>query len=202
MLMTVQPSCSKNRRLALVAPFSVDVSLPLPSAFKYLAAFLADLLRSSDEDCHCGTDGGLLNGEGTFGFNWADATLETILVEAMGRVPGQPTVMSSTRAELCGILGALTYLRLVIEYYVLEPYISEALRFVLFCDSKGAIRRVENLATAGFTTTRRCRNHYDLEAAIALCLERLPVSVNLHWVKGHAERRKKPDSIPGPSFSM
>ena len=157
------------------------------------ASSLADLLQTSDEDCHCGTDGGLLNGEGTFGFNWADATLGTILVEAMGRVPGRSTVMSSTRAELCGILGALTYLRLVIEYYVLEPYMSEDLRFVLFCDSKGAIRRVENLATAGFTTTRRCRNHYDLEAAIALCLERLPVSVDLHWVKGHAERRKKPD---------
>ena len=38
------------------------------------ATSLADLIMS-DNECHCGTDGGLLEGEGTFGFNWADGTL-------------------------------------------------------------------------------------------------------------------------------
>ena len=56
-----------------------------------------------------GTDGGLLNGDGTFGFVFGDSKTRETYVEAFGRVPGLQHIMSSTRTELCGLFAALTY---------------------------------------------------------------------------------------------
>ena len=60
-----------------------------------------------------GTGGGLLEGQGTFGYVWADYSRSDIIANGKGHVPGPSHGMSSTHAELCGIFAALVYLQLV-----------------------------------------------------------------------------------------
>jgi hypothetical protein len=71
----------------------------------------------SEHPLHCGSDGGLLNGIGTFGFVWANASSREVLASGKGYVPGHIVGMSSTRAELCGIFAALIYLELATKYH-------------------------------------------------------------------------------------
>jgi hypothetical protein len=54
----------------------------------------------SENPLHCGSDGGVLNGIGTFGFVWANASSREVLACGKGYVPGHIIGMSSTRAEL------------------------------------------------------------------------------------------------------
>ena len=151
---------------------------------------MADVLQSSGS-LKCGTDGGALAGEGTFGFVWAAA--RQFLADGCGRVPGRPYIMSSTRTELCGLLAAITYLRLVIEYHTVT--VSDEMACTIFCDSKAALSRVAKLKHEGFGTTWRCRHHYDLEAAIRTCISSLPIKLQWSWVRGHADRTKKADDL-------
>jgi ribonuclease HI/exonuclease III len=136
-----------------------------------------------------GTDGGLLNGAGTFGFVWADHTEWSTLATGKGQVPGHSHGMSSTRAELCGIFAALAYLNLVSKYHHLVPNQARK-QCTIYCDSKAALQRISDLSYAGFGTTWRCRANYDLEAAIKGCLQDSAMLFSWTWVKGHARRRK------------
>ena len=68
-----------------------------------------------------GTDGGLMEGQGTFGFVWADNSRSKIMAKGKGHVPGHTHGMSSTRAELCGIFAALFYVQLVTTYHYIVP---------------------------------------------------------------------------------
>ena len=74
-----------------------------------------------DAPLYGGTDGGLMEGKGNFGFVWATDVRSEILVSGKGNVPGHTHGMSSTRAELCGIFAALTYLQLVTQYQHIVP---------------------------------------------------------------------------------
>jgi hypothetical protein len=66
----------------------------------------------------CGSDGGLLNRLGTFGYLWSDPQLTgELLPFGMGHVPGASLIMSSTRTEMGGIFAALTHLRLIAEFF-------------------------------------------------------------------------------------
>ena len=49
-------------------------------------------------------------------YAWGDPVSQASIVLGWGHVPGSPTSMSSTRAELCGIFAAITHLRLVIQH--------------------------------------------------------------------------------------
>jgi ribonuclease HI len=145
----------------------------------------------SDVSLSGGTDGGLLNGFGTFGFVWTDYPSSSILVKGKRQVLGLTHGMSSTRAELCGIYAALVYLNLVTTYHHLVPNQARK-KCTIYCDSKAALQRISDLSYAGFGTTWRCRANYDLEAAIKGCLRDLFMQFTGVWVKGHARRRKKP----------
>ena len=61
---------------------------------------------------------------------------------------------------------------------------------IIYCDSKTALSRVESLSYEGFGTTWRCRENYNLEAAIRQCLQRRTLRTNWKWIRGHASRRK------------
>ena len=156
-------------------------------------AAAAAVARQLDSDASLsgGTDGGLLNGRGTFGFVWADYPSSSILVKGKGQVPGHTHGMSSTRAELCGIYAALVYLNLVTTYHHLVPNQTRK-KCTIYCDSKAALQRISDLSYAGFGTTWRCRANYDLEAAIKGCLRDSFMQFTWVWVKGHARRRKQP----------
>ena len=109
--------------------------------------------------------------------------------------------MSSTRTELCGLFAALTYVRLVMEYYDLKvTHLQDNFQCILYCDSTAAISRASDAESTYFGTTWRCRINYDLEAAIRTCLEGLPFKVYFEWVKGHADRRKKPEKFTWAEF--
>ena len=143
-----------------------------------------------------GSDGGLKDFDGTFGFAWGDYQTQMIYASGSGWVPGLKHTMSSTRTELCGILAALTFVRLVMEYHaVTADQLYEKFTCTLHCDSKAAILRVESIEVDNFGTTWRCRENYDMEAAIQSCLDKLPFSVLMDWVKGHADKRKKPEKF-------
>jgi hypothetical protein len=116
----------------------------------------------------CGTDGGLLNGLGTFGYVWRDPQLTSELLPfGMVHVPGASLIMSSTRTEMCGIFAALTHLRLIV---------------VSFLTSFSARKpRAAFIATVGLILPW----YYDFEVAIRTCLLRLPISIEWEWVRGH-----------------
>ena len=97
--------------------------------------------------------------------------------------------MSSTRAELSGILAAFTYVRLIIEFT--DAHNPNGLKCVLHCDSRAALQRVKSIANHGFGTSWRCRANYDLEVAIQACLQSIPLTIDWQWVRGHASRRKQ-----------
>jgi ribonuclease HI len=142
-----------------------------------------------------GTDGGLLNGDGTFGYVWAQQDGTTLLAKGNGEVPGHPVSMSSTRTELCGLFAALTHVRLIIEYYHMALP-REGIRITIYCDSKAALQRVQDLGYDGFGTTWRCRANYDIESAIRTCIRQQPgLHIKWTWVKGHASRRKRPENF-------
>ena len=84
------------------------------------------------------TDGGLLNGNRTFGYVWEDPTDASVLAQGNGRVPGQTVSMSSMWTKLCGLLATLTHVRLVIGYFhmVLPRH---GIQTIVYCNSKAAM---------------------------------------------------------------
>ena len=61
------------------------------------------------------------------------------------------------------------------------------------------MRKVDaDLALSQFSTTWRCRAHYDYEAALKAANNALPFPVHWRWIKGHAAQRKKPDEPSWP----
>jgi hypothetical protein len=137
----------------------------------------------------CGTDGGLLNGLGTFGYVWSDPNLDDDLLPfGMRHVPGASLIMSSTRTEMCRIFTALTH-----EYFHIVLRAKASCR--IYCDSRAALARVDNKYYEDFGTTWRCRQHFDFEVAIRTCLLQLP---KWEWVRGHASSRKKVQNFTVP----
>jgi hypothetical protein len=106
----------------------------------------------SDLPIFGGTDGGLLEGWGTFGYAWADYSSSHIVAMGKGQVPGHTHVMLSTRAELCGIFAALIYMQLVTTYHHIVPCRARKL-CTMYCDSKAALQRISDLSYDGFGTT-------------------------------------------------
>jgi ribonuclease HI len=151
----------------------------------------------SENTLHCGSDGGLLNGIGTFGFVWANASSREVIASGKGYVPGHIVGMSSTRAELCGIFAALLYLELATKYHHLVLP-RQAKMCTVYCDSSAALQRISKLSYDSFGTTWRCRANYDLEAAINARLQSSRMQFSWIWVKGHARRRKKPFEFTWP----
>jgi ribonuclease HI len=137
-----------------------------------------------------GSDGSMVDLQGTFGFVIGNSFHGTTITTGGGNVPGAPVIMSSTRAELCGIFAAITYVRLAREYcHGISP--RKGLGYTLYCDSKAALSRMSNSYCDEFGTIWRCRANYDLEVAIHQCLKRFSVAVDWQWVRGHAIKRKR-----------
>jgi hypothetical protein len=101
---------------------------------------------SAGRPTFCGTDGGMKDDLGTFGFAWASSGAnKQQFGQGKGRVPGTYLIMSSTRAELGGVFAALTYLRLIIAYYKVKlPY---AFAVTLFCNSQAGLGQLKQINT-------------------------------------------------------
>jgi hypothetical protein len=128
-------------------------------------AAAATVSAFSEGKLDVGSDGGLLDLRGTFGFVCGNMTTTEMTGTSKGIVPGSMVIMSSTRAELCGIFAAVTYIRLALAFYhVLRP--KKGFMYTLYCDSKAALSIVTNSYFEEFGTIWRCRANYDLEVAI------------------------------------
>ena len=150
------------------------------------ARTLADMIYGSQQ-LFVGTDGGAKSGVGTFGFVWGDKETRARFCRGSGKIPASASRMTSTRAELWAIFVAMSYLRLVKEYFNIVPPKDAACRAC--CDSKVALRRIEG-TDDHFSTTWRCRPDYDLESAVRKCITNLNgIKVQWLWVKGHAKRK-------------
>jgi len=136
-----------------------------------------------------GTDGGLLDEIGTFGYVFGDHESTETYATGKGYVNGASSNMSSTRAELAGVFAALTYMRLILQYHcVVQPSNGT---ITLYCDSKAALAGITR-DHRRFGTSRRCRKHYDLLAAITSCISNVDMPIKWQWVQGHASKRKEP----------
>jgi hypothetical protein len=133
-----------------------------------LAVTTMDAIYAGNLDI--GSDGGMVNLQGTFGFAIGNSFLGTTIATGGGTAPGAPVIMSLTRAELCGMFAAVTYVGLVREYcHGMTP--RKGLGYTLYCDSKAASSRMSNSYFDEFGTIWRCRANYDLEVAIHQCLK-------------------------------
>jgi ribonuclease HI len=143
-----------------------------------------------------GTDGGLLNYDGTLGYVWANPDDNAALASGQGKkVPGQLVSMSSTRTKMLGLFVALTHVRLVIEYFHMVTS-HDGFTATVYCDSKASLQRVQDIEFDEFGTTWQCRANNDIEAAIRTCIQQqLGVHIHWKWVKGHASRRKRPENF-------
>ena len=150
-----------------------------------VATLLTALLHSGTLDA--GSDGGLPNDVGTYGFRFGDPTTRMLYIEGKGLVPGGSVSITSTRAELCGMFACLSFLRLLLEYAEIPP--TTKLSCTIWCDSKAALARIQNLRYKRFGTTWRCRANYDIEAAIGSCIDRMSIELKFCWVRGHASNR-------------
>lgn len=154
-------------------------------------------LLYSANSLHSGTDGGLADGIGTFGFVWGDAKRRRLLATGKGYIPGSPHSTRSTRTEMGGILSSITYLRLIVGYYSITLP-RGGIKCTIHCDSKAAIRRLSSLTHESFGTSWRCREDYDIEAAILSCLSTCRTTVTWNWVQAHASRRKQTSDFTWP----
>lgn len=149
---------------------------PLVSAIEYGASILG------------ASDGGLKFGTGAFGWVWSvDGGLSSCTSGA-GPSDTAPTYHSSTRTEIEGIFAALTFIRLLCEYFAITPPTSAALRLV--CDNKGALKCARNAAAPDYFSSARCYANYDLAAELRMCIQALPLSTQFDWVKGHQSDRQ------------
>jgi hypothetical protein len=90
----------------------------------------------------------------------------------------------------CGLYASLTHVRLVTEYFHMVPP-QGGYTATVYCNSKAALKRVQDLEFDGFGTTWQCRANYNMEAAIRSCIQQQPGSrIKWTWVKGHARQRK------------
>ena len=113
-------------------PRHISQLLEFSDLTEQTSSLVAQLI-ASETQLFCGTDGGLLNGSGTFGYIWGCSESGTKTGAGKGTVPGHEIGMSSTRTELCAIFAALSYVRLVQEYYRnSEP--SPAMNCIVVCD--------------------------------------------------------------------
>jgi len=99
-----------------------------------------------------------------------------------GPADGHPSMMSSSRAELGGILASLYIIHRICSYF----YIVTG-QAVLYCDNKGAISRAFQQQPFGiipFLTT-----DYDLIHLAQTLVHLIPITTMGRWVKGHFSGR-------------
>lgn len=150
---------------------------PVVSAIEYGAAILG------------ASDGGLKLGTGAFGWVWSIDGGLSVCSFGAGPSDTTRTDQSSTRTEIEGIFAALTFLRLVCEYFHIVPPPSTSLRLV--CDNRGALKCARSAAAADWFSSSRSYANYDLAAELRACIQALPIPTQFEWVKGHQSDRKQ-----------
>jgi len=128
------------------------------------------LIICSDE-AHCPSDG-------SGSHAWIFHNLSGEIAIGAGPMDGHPSLTSSYRAELGGILVSLYLIYKVCQYYRIEHGQAQ-----LFCDNRGAISKAFQHSTLGITPF--LTTDFDLLHLIQQLIQALPITANGSWVKGH-----------------
>jgi ribonuclease HI len=147
-------------------------------------AELAEALRQDQELLGC-SDGSYVEDTGRCYHGWILASkIRRTIVEGCGPGHGQRDLLSSYRAELCGILALLYVVQRICNYHAVTTG-----KLRLHCDNKSALAKTGSIAPRGITPFLTA--DYDLIALIQLQTTLLPISVACEWVKGHYTGNKR-----------
>jgi hypothetical protein len=124
-----------------------------------------------------------LQGTGTSGWVSSD-NLDSFRVQSTGPVDCHPSLNSSYRAELTGLL-TVTYI-----IYRICSWRNLAQGMVtIYCDKKGALH---NMYTKEFSGVGQfLKPDYDIIQQTKTLLQLIPIRIQAKWVKGHSTSNKK-----------
>jgi len=109
---------------------------------------------------------------------FASSLLKQQIVTTTGPVDGHPSLVTSYRAELSGIIASLYLVYRICQYYNIE---TGTVR--LYCDNKGALTNSFRPIYPGITPY--LKTDHDLIEVVRALLAVIPVTVTHEWVKGH-----------------
>ena len=142
------------------------------------------------------TDGGV---QGQAGFGWIMASPE-MDVYATGHAPVQGRDITSYRAELFGLLAAITVLNEAVRIHERAPQI-----VLLYCDNKSAVDIANDIQTANQTTFTRggvvnaLMAEYDVVQRLATVLDDAPTQLRVIHIKAHQDNDKPTESLSVPA---
>jgi len=99
-------------------------------------------------------------------------------------VDGHPTLVTSYRAELSGIVATLYLVYRICQFYSITV---EAAK--LYCDNKEALKNAFSPIKEGITPY--FNTDHDLVEVAQSLLQLLPITIGHEWVKGHYEGKNK-----------
>ena len=132
-----------------------------------------------------GTDGSFNQRKETASFGWLLIGHQNVLVRGAGPVDGIPSVLSSTRAELFGIVAPNLLLSHFMKFYKIESK-SKCLKCV---DNQAAISRVNRMQHK--TSRRRWySDDVDIVTVIVDTMKESTLRHRLRWVKAHQDDKR------------
>jgi hypothetical protein len=118
------------------------------------------------------------------GLVFGSSLLRQTITTATGPVDGHPTLVTSYRAELGGIVATLYLVYRICQFYSIMAGAAKS-----YCDNKGALNNAFSPIKKGITPYFNT-NHDLVEVAQSL-LQLLPIAISNEWVKGHYEGKNK-----------
>ena len=150
----------------------------------------------SGKTINIATDGGLSDGQGTFGVVMADAQKD--LWESSGPVDGDCTTANSKRSELTGYASSLELLLMLTTILrTTQPKGAPLqLQSLTWMDSSAAGKHLTNLLQKR-QSKKKYPHDADLLAHINwLWLQLVGVSHNIKWVKSHQDKTRPFETLP------
>ena len=114
----------------------------------------------------------------SYGTVFGSKLLEHTIASTVGPVDGNPSLVTSYRAELSGIVATL-----YVIYRVCQFYSVDAGAATVYCDNRGALKNAFTPIKEGITPY--FKTDHDLVEVAQSLLHLLPIVITSEWVKGH-----------------
>jgi len=140
-----------------------------------------------------------LNAQKFSAFSWTIATANHELWIGAGTVPGTRRDAHSGRSEGYGLLSAMIFLK---KYLQATNYLPTILTRPIegYCDNLRLIQLVKSMQTNTIPNpSQAITNDYDLTNEIFQTIQRIPVKIILHHVKGHQDKNTQKEDLPYPA---
>jgi ribonuclease HI len=142
----------------------------------------------SDNDIFITSDGGVYEYQGTFGVVISDKATPTLT--NYGKLYSPELYESSYRSEAYGMLAGIISLNQAME--TTEAHLKKGKTFVLYCDNKTLVKRVNDRLTNRIKVNQHCDADIDLELQILSEIRKLPPDflISIRHVKGYKLKKK------------